>query len=129
MPTVAPTAFNSFLTAVALPLLATLAMTVMRSLRGNLAEVLPRIPMDLGWDLCVLGLGLVGAVASNATLRAADVSRLTFTVAGLTLWNIILGGIVLHVRDASTWAPRTVRAVCITVGCLAVGLPSALLFL
>jgi len=106
---------DSILSAIIVPILATIVMGLMRTIGrdlhwGVLAE-------ELGWDFCVLGLGLVGAAATSPLAR--EVPGLT---AMLTLTNVLLGIVVLHLR-ASRWHQNIVRLTCVVCGVLAVGLP------
>jgi hypothetical protein len=115
--------WSTFGLSVAFPLLVTLVMWLIRV--AVTKESLEALPLHLGWDACVLGLGLVGTVAASPVGH-----RHPMLLPSLAL--VILGLAVLakFAEDRRfELEPSKLRRLNFTTGFVAIGMPSAVLFL
>ena len=84
---------------------------------------------DVGWDLCILGIGVTGGIFSNPIMEqrfGGSTSLITAIV--VIAVDLGFGTGILHLKKRRDPADRITGSACIFLGCLAVGLPAGLTF-
>src|SRR5260221_11681129 len=90
---------------VGIPYLALLALAVIEG-RGGW-ETIARKFLELGIDMCVLGIGVTGALFANDTI-GQTLGKTTAPIAvTMLLIDLIVAGTALHMRTTKLWNERT----------------------
>ena len=110
------------------PILAAFVMTGMESL----ARPVPfwEKAADVGWDLCILGVGITGGIFTNPAVETTfGVTSAPVAAVIVILLDLGLAVAVLHIRKGRANISRLVGSSCFALGSLAVGLPASLTFM
>jgi hypothetical protein len=114
--------------AVGIPYLALLALTVLEG-RGGW-ESFARKFLELGIDLCVLGIGVTGALFANNQIADRLGPSATAAALSMVFVDLILTGFALHLRAGpQRWSEKIRAAASIFLGFLILAINSTIVFL
>lgn len=114
--------------AVGIPYLALLALTVLEG-RGGW-NTFARKFLELGIDICVLGIGVTGALFANDQIADHLGHGATAAAVSMVLIDLILTGFALHLRsEPPIWSERVRATISIFLGVLILAINSTIVFL
>jgi hypothetical protein len=114
--------------AVGIPYLALLALTVLEG-RGGW-DSFARKFLELGIDMCVLGIGVTGALFANDQVADHLGHSATATAITMVLIDLILTGFALHLRsEPQIWDERLRATSRIFLGVLILAINTTIVFL
>lgn len=111
----------SWLGGVGVPYLALLAFAVLK--RPTAGQELTDQVFEFGIDLCVLGLGVSGALFANERVEAKFGARAPTVAVAVLLLDLIIAGICLRQREQE-WNARTKASISIFLGIVILGINS-----
>jgi hypothetical protein len=113
--------------AVGIPYLALLALTVLEG-RGGWSSFARKF-LELGIDMCVLGIGVTGALFANDHIADHLGPSATATAISMLLIDLILAGFALHLRSApESWNERRRATASIFLGVLILAINTGIVF-
>jgi hypothetical protein len=113
--------------AVGIPYLALLALTVLEG-RGGWNSFARKF-LELGIDMCVLGIGVTGALFANDHVADHLGHSATAAAISMLLIDLILAGFALHLRTApEMWNERQRAAASIFLGVLILAVNASIVF-
>jgi hypothetical protein len=107
---------NNWLGGVGIPYLALVALAVIEG-RGGW-DTFARKFLELGIDMCVLGIGVTGALFANEAVQHHLGSATAPIAVAMLLIDLIVAGMSLHMRTAQVFIERTRATVSIFLGVL-----------
>ena len=114
------------LPSVVVPLIAVIVMTIMEA-AARPAPLWEKM-CDIGWDLCILGVGVTGGIFAHSEMKAIYKDDVLLWAVIAILINIGLASVILllrrHYSPAGPWIGRA----SVFLGIIAVGLPSGMTF-
>jgi hypothetical protein len=114
--------------AVGIPYLALLALTVLEG-RGGW-DSFARKFLELGIDICVLGIGVTGALFANDQIAGHLGHNATAAAISMVLIDLILTGFALHLRsEPRIWDERLRATFSIFLGVLILAINTTIVFL
>ena len=111
---------NIWLGGVGIPYLALLALAVIEG-RGGWDTVARKF-LELGIDMCVLGIGVTGALFANDAVEHKLGNATAPIAVTMLLIDLIVAGLSLHMRTTKFWVERTRATVSIFLGVLIIGI-------
>jgi hypothetical protein len=119
--------WSVILPTVGLPLVFTLVMTGIEGL-ARPAPFWEKMT-DVGWDLCILGVGVTGGIFSNPAMAVAygSVGALWTSIIVIGV-NLGLSVSILYTKRGINPVTRKIGSICLGLGAMAVALPSGLTF-
>ena len=83
---------------------------------------------DVGWDLCILGIGVTGGIFATPEMEKGWGPEGSLLAAVIVIAVNLLAGICIQILRRDLGTGRLVGTSCIGLGIFAVALPSALTF-
>lgn len=113
-----------WLEGVGIPYIALIALAVIEG-RGGW-DTLARKVLELGIDLCILGIGVCGALFANHRNDAA--SSVTAVAVAVLFVTLIIVGFCLHLRTWEGASERTRASISLFLGMVVLGINTAIVF-
>jgi hypothetical protein len=117
--------FWFWLGSIGLPYLALLALTIIRGSKGRAAG-LTQTFNALGSELCILGLGVSGAVCSSSEIRQGIGPNAVTVGMAILLIDLIITGFCFNASGNTKWSDGTRASLSVFLGLLILAINTAI---